>query len=116
MSWSAGGPDGPHAADDRPDGEQHPQRLEAWGVVRPAGHHAGDAEDEHEPGEQAADDRCRPGPAHSSTHSSRSPGWQPSTRHVASRVLNRTASAGPFFSAATSAGVSPFSSRPRWRW
>ncbi len=44
---------------------------------------------------------------HSSTHSSRSPGWQSSTRHIASRVLNRTALARPFLSTATFAGVSP---------
>ena len=48
--------------------------------------------------------------ASSSTHSSRSPGWHSSTRHIASRVLNRTALARPFLSTATLAGVRPTSS------
>jgi hypothetical protein len=38
---------------------------------------------------------------HSATHSSKSPGWQSSTRHMASGVLKRTALARPFFSTAT---------------
>ena len=51
-----------------------------------------------------------PTPLQSSTYSRRSPGWHSSTRHIASRVENRTALARPFFSTETLAGVRPISS------
>src|SRR3954454_18991664 len=57
-------PEGAHATDDRTDGQQHAEQLQTGGVVRPAGHDAGDAEDEAERGEQVADGGRRRGPAH----------------------------------------------------